>query len=51
LNALKREVKEETDLEVVSINRLLIRRFGASIYQVEVKGKAKVMEPTKVNTR
>ena len=50
LEALKREVKEETDLEIVSINNLLIRWFEVAIYQVEVVGEAKVMEPAKVNT-
>ena len=50
LDALKREVKEETDLEIISINNLLIRWFDVAIYQVEVVGEAKVMEPTKVNT-
>ena len=50
LDALKREVKEETDLEIVSINNLLIRRFEVAIYHVEVVGEAKAMEPTKVNT-
>jgi 8-oxo-dGTP diphosphatase len=50
LDALKREVKEETDLEVVSINNLLIRQFEVAIYQAEVVGKAKAMEPTKINT-
>ena len=50
LIALKREVKEETDLEVISIDNLLIRWFEVAIYQVKVIGKAKVMEPTKVNT-
>jgi len=51
LDALKREVKEETDLEIISINNLLIRWFEVAIYQVEVVGEAKVMEPTKVNTK
>jgi len=50
LEALKREVKEETDLEIVSINNLLIRWFEVAIYQVEVVGEAKAMEPAKVNT-
>jgi len=50
LEALKREVKEETDLEIVSINNVLIRWFEVAIYQVEVVGEEKAMEPTKVNT-
>jgi len=44
-------VKEETNLEIISINNLLIRWFGVAIYQVEVVGEAKVMEPAKVNTK
>ena len=51
LEALKREVKEETDLEIVSINNVLIRWFEVAIYQVEVVGEAKAMEPTKINTK
>jgi len=50
LAALKREVKEETDLEITAINDLLIKWFNVSIYQVETAGEPKVMEPSKVNT-
>src|SRR5205809_464988 len=50
LAALKREVKEETDLEITAINNLLFKWFNVSIYQVETAGEPKVMEPNKVNT-
>lgn len=51
LTALKREVKEETDLKITAINNLLIKWFNVSIYQVEAVGEPKVMEPSKVNTK
>jgi hypothetical protein len=44
-------VKEETNLEIISINNLLIRWFEVAIYQVKVAGEVKVMEPAKVNTK
>ena len=51
LTALKREVKEETDLEIIAINNLLFKWFNVSIYHVETAGEPKVMEPNKVNTK
>ncbi|CAH1756648.1 11271_t:CDS:2 [Entrophospora sp. SA101] len=47
LSALRREVKEETNLEIITINNLLIKWFNVSIYQVEARGEPKVMEPNK----
>ena len=51
LAALKREVKEETNLEITAINDLLFKWFNVSIYQVVADGELKVMEPSKVNTK
>lgn len=52
LKALKREVKEETDLEVISVEPSIPLRYNSNvlIYSVQTKGKAKTMEPEKLNT-
>jgi 8-oxo-dGTP pyrophosphatase MutT (NUDIX family) len=53
LEALKREVKEETGLEVVSVRPSLSLSYNLNvlIYFAATEGKAKTMEPEKLNTR
>jgi mutator protein MutT len=53
LKALKREVKEETNLRVVAVGSpwKLLRNANVLIYPVKTKGKPKVMEPEKLNTK
>lgn len=53
LKALKREVKEETDLEVVSAGTpfTLIYNSNVLIYPTKTKGKSKTMEPKKLNNK
>jgi len=54
--ALKREVKEETDLDVKSVDKLLFRfidkknKFDIYFYKAEVIGKPKMKEPNKLNS-
>jgi mutator protein MutT len=54
--ALKREVKEETDMDVKSIVKLLFKfrdfenGFEIYFYEVEAGGKPKVKEPDKLNS-
>jgi mutator protein MutT len=54
--ALKREVKEETDLDVKSVGKLLFRfidkknKFDIYFYKVETTGKPKTKEPNKLNS-
>ncbi|CAI2196222.1 2958_t:CDS:2, partial [Funneliformis geosporum] len=52
LKALKREVKEETNLEVISAEPLIALRYNSNvlIYLVQTQGKPKTMEPEKLNT-
>ena len=54
--ALKREVKEETDLDTEVIGELLFRfsdhenKFEVYFYKAEVSGQPKVKEPGKLNS-
>src|ERR1043166_5871265 len=52
LKALKREVKEETNLEAISIKPplRLLRNSNVLVYPIKVKGKLKAAEPEKLNT-
>src|SRR4051794_29254951 len=54
LTALKREIKEETNLEIISTKLPFIKLSHNSnvlLYPVKTKGKPKVMEPEKLNTK
>jgi mutator protein MutT len=53
LKALKREVKEETNLEVVSVGTPLTLLYNSNvlIYSTKTKGKPKTMEPEKLNNK
>jgi XTP/dITP diphosphohydrolase len=53
LKALKREVKEETDLEVVSVETPLTLLYNSNVlvYPTKTKGKPKTMEPEKLNNK
>ena len=54
--ALKREVKEETDMDVKKISELLFRfsdhknKFEVYFYKVETSGQPKTKEPDKLNS-
>jgi mutator protein MutT len=54
--ALKREVKEETDMDIKSIGKLLFKfkdfenGFEIYFYKVEAGGQPKVKEPDKLNS-
>lgn len=52
LKALKREVKEETNLEIISTESPLKLLYNSNvlIYPVKTKGKPKVMEPENLST-
>jgi len=55
--ALKREVKEETDMDVKSVSELLFRfsdhenKFEIYFYRVEANGQPKAKEPDKLNSK
>jgi len=54
--ALKREVKEETDMDVKAISKLLFQfsdhknKFEVYFYKVEATGQPKTKEPEKLNS-
>ena len=54
--ALKREVKEETDMDVKAISKLLFQfsdhqnKFEVYFYKVEATGQPKVKEPNKLSS-
>src|SRR5688572_2378688 len=56
VEALKREVKEETDMDIESISDLLLNfsdtenKFGIYFYKVEAIGEPKIKEPDKLNS-
>jgi mutator protein MutT len=55
--ALKREVKEETDMDVKTISKLLFRfsdhknKFEVYFYKAEATGQPKTNEPKKLNSK
>jgi ADP-ribose pyrophosphatase YjhB (NUDIX family) len=55
--ALKREVKEETDMDVKAISKLLFQfsdhenKFEVYFYKAEATGQPKTKEPEKLNSK